>query len=129
MRIGRGRCGFSSASLRRNMVARNREEDHHGCSQEEGEEIQDQEESEEVRRADEEDRGEALRREKEEGRAEEGQEERKEGRKESRQEIRAPQEDRVEKSRTHARRAEAGAAACAAVTPARAGAEHELPAV
>jgi hypothetical protein len=128
MRIGRGRCGFSSASLRRNMVARNREEDHHGCSQE-GEEIQNQEEGEEVRRVEEEDRGEALRREKEEGGAEEGQEERKESRKESREEIRAPEEGRAAKSRTQARCAEAGAAACAAVTPARAGAEHELPAV
>src|ERR1044072_4235483 len=101
MCVARRRTGFSFARLRRNMMVRTREEDHHGCSQEESE-VEEQKESEETRSA-----------EKEEGceksSAEEGQKDRQEE-----QEGRAKKQTRWEKGGPEkaCRGGEAAACAC-----------------
>src|SRR5712671_2110450 len=57
MYLGRGCCGFSTARLHRNMVARRTvRRINHGCSQEKSEEVEGQEESKETRRVEEEGR-------------------------------------------------------------------------
>ena len=84
---------FNCATSPQYGRATNREEDHHGCSQEKGEEVQDQEEGEESRRVEEEGH-EALEREEEGGTEEGGEEE--------------------ERSEEEGRGAEAGTQACSA---------------